>query len=345
MTTTREGTNAVFRRRLVLLRRLQRGPASKQELIETAMLQIDQEIYGSDASPRALDKRFEADKKWLEDFLGVKLRYRRVSKTYEISETWEPLLDLPDDVIAVMAFLQGTFSPATPQSEQVQNFLSLLQSYLPLDRQGQLIEQRTALEVNWGQRDSDIIVPQVEERLDKAILEHHLVAFDYQSPAQADKQPRRHTVEPWQRYFDSIRGHDYLRGFCRRVVGPKGCFNLEKYYHYRLGRIHNLEILSQKLPPIPPPIPKVAFRYQLTAEIARLGDVTEHPGITILKTDPQPDESIIVHAQTDDVWWAVRSLLHYGANCQVLEGGSIFYEMRRTVKKMAETYKLISEMA
>ncbi|MFQ5436595.1 MAG: WYL domain-containing protein, partial [Anaerolineae bacterium] len=319
MPSTREGSSAVYRRCLVLLHRLQHGPAGKQALIKTVLTKLDQEAYGGDVSPRALDKRFEEDKKRLERLFGVELRYRRAGNVYEIQKVWEPLLDLPDEAVEAMAFLQSTFSPAAPQSEQIQNFLSLLQTYLPLERQQALQQQRTALEVEWGQRDSDQISPQIETILSKALLEHRLIVFDYRSPAQADKQPRRHTVEPWGRYFDSVRGHYYLRGFCRRVVGPLGEFHLERYLPYRLGRINNLEMLPQKLPPFPPPLKRVKFAYRLAPEIARLGEVTQHPGITIIALEPQADESMLVRAETDDVWRAVRSLLHYGSNCQVLE--------------------------
>lgn len=342
MSPSREGSTAVFRRCLALLQRLQRGPASKQALIEAALAKVDREVYGGKVSPRALDKRFEADKKRLETLFGVKLRYRRADNTYEIRDVWEPFLDLPDEAVQAIAFLQSTFSPAAPQSEQIQNFLSLLQTYLPLERQHDLEGQRTALAVEWGQRDSDAISPQLEAALSKALLEHRLIVFDYQSPAQADKQPRRHTVEPWQRYFDSVRGHYYLRGYCRRVAGPLGTFDLKRYFHYRLGRISNLEILPQKLPPFPPPVPKVKFAYRLSPEIARLGDVTAHPGITITALEPQPDESIIVQAETDDVWRAARSLLHYGPNCQVLPGSSVFYELQKTIKAMAAVYEVVA---
>jgi predicted DNA-binding transcriptional regulator YafY len=324
------------------LRRLQRGSASKRDLIEAALTEVDREVYGGDVSQKALDKRFEADKERLADLFGVELRYRRSTNTYEIAQVWKPLLDLPNEALSAIAFLQSTFSPAAPQSEQVQNLLSLLQTYLPLERQGELIQQRTALEVEWGQRDSDDISPDVEAGLNRAVLKRRLIAFDYYSPRHPDRQPRRHTVEPWQRYFDSVRGHHYLRGYCRRVVEPGSEARPNRYLTYRLGRIANLELLPQKLPPFPPPSSRVELTYRLAPEIARLGDVTQHPGITILKTKTQPDDSIIVHAQTNDLWRATRSLLHYGATCRVIGGGEALAEMRRMVKEMAEIYELIS---
>jgi predicted DNA-binding transcriptional regulator YafY len=332
-----------MQRCLALLRRLQRGSASKKELIAVALAEIP-EVYGDLTDQRALDKRFEADKKRLFNWFGVKLHYRRADHTYEIEDVWNtPLLNLSDQALQALAFLQTTFSPTAPQSEQVQNFLSLLQSYLPSDRQKTLLQQRTALEVEWGQRDRDHIDPQVEQDLNRARLERRLIAFDYHSPRHTEQQARRHTVEPWQQTFDSIRGHYYLRGYCRRVSGPKGEFHPNRYFLYRLGRIHNLEILPQKLPPSPPLVPKVKFTYRLAPAIARLGDVTTHPGITIEKTEPQPDGSIVVQAHTTDPWWTVRSLLHYGSNCQILSGNEVLYEMHRTVKAMAQVYELIEE--
>jgi predicted DNA-binding transcriptional regulator YafY len=340
MSSVREGPTTVIKRCLALLRRLQQGPADKEELIASVLDAVDREAYGG-AAGKALDKRFEYDKRKLEDLFGLQVRYRRATGTYEIEDVWEPLLDLPDEALTAIAFLQETFDPSAPMHDQVQNFLGLLVSYLSPERRGDLERGRTALQVEWGQRDDDVIAPGVEAGLSRALIERRLVAFDYHSPAQADGVPRRHTVEPWERYFDSVRGHYYLRGYCRRTVGPYGEHTQNRYFYYRLGRIRNLEVLPGKLPPRPPSAPRVELVYRLTPKIARRGEVTRHPEITILRTESQEDESIIVHAETENVWWAVRSLLHYGPNCQVLGGDEALFEMRRTVKEMAGVYGVV----
>lgn len=337
MSLTRESSTTVARRCLALLRRLQRGPATKRELINAALMTVGRDAYGG-AAGRALDKRFEGDKRRLRELFGLEWRYQRATGSYEITDVWEPLLDLPDEALTTIAFLQETFDPSAPMHDEIQNFLGLLTSYLSPERRGDLERQRSALQVEWGQRDDDEILPDVETGLSRALVEHRLVVFDYHSPGQENGIARRHTVEPWGRHFDSVRGHHYLRGYCRRSAGPLGEYTHNRYFHYRLGRIRNLEVLPQKLPPFPPSAPRVELVYRLAPRIARRGEVTRHPGITIMRTEPQEDGSVIVHAETDNAWWAVRTLLHYGANCQVLGGDEMLWEMRRTVSEVARVY-------
>ncbi len=339
MSPVRESPTTVFKRCLALLRRLQRGPATKEELLEFVLAGVDAEAYGN-ATGAALDKRFEADKRKLREIYGLEIRYRRSDRTYVIVDAWEPLLDLPDEALSAMAFLQETFEPGTPNAGAVQDFLSLLVSYLSPERRGDLERQRTALQVEWGQQDDDTLAPDVERGLRKALTQRRLIAFDYYSPAQQDGLPRHHVVEPWERYFDSSRGHYYLYGYCRRTEGPRGPYEPRRYIRYRLGRIDNLRVLPDKLPPQRPRVRKQPLVYRLAPEVARRGDVTRLPGITVLRREPQEDGSIIVHAETDDLWWAVRRLLHYGAACEVLGEREALYTMRRVVKKMAKVYGL-----
>jgi predicted DNA-binding transcriptional regulator YafY len=294
--------------------------------------------YGG-ATGSALTKRFETDKDNLQNIFGVEWRYRRDIGAYELIDVWEPPFDLPDQALKVMAFLQATFEIGAPMHDEVQDFLSLLTSYLPPERRGDLDDQRTALDVAWGRHDDAEIDPAMERGLDKALLARRLVAFDYYSPSQQDGKPRRHIVEPWQRYFDSVRGHYYLRGYCRQTTSEAyGTIPQRRYIRYRLSRMHNLEVLPDKLGRQPPHVPQEPLVYRLAPMIARRGEVSRHPGIEIIELEPQDDDSVIVHAKTDDIWWAVRTLLHYGPSCEVLGGREALYEMRRTVAQMADVY-------
>lgn len=329
----------VIRRCLAMLRRLQRGPATKEELIQAVFNALDSEVYGN-ATGRSLDRRFERDKRKLRDVFGLELRYHRATNTYELFNAWEPLLDLPDSALRAIAFLQETFTPEAPGYEMVQGLLALLVGYLSPERRGDLDKQRTDLEVLWGRRDEDEIMPMVEHSLRKAMIERRWIAFDYHSPAQADEKPRRHVVQPWERYFDSVRGHYYLRGYCKETSSEAhGTRSQHRYFYYRLGRIRNLEILPTKLPPFQPRVRTKPLVYRLTATVARRGNVSRHPGIKILEKEPQADGSILVHAETENVWWAIRSLLHYGANCEVLGGPEARYEMEKVVRARAEMYR------
>jgi len=52
------------------------------------------------------------------------------------------------------------------------------------------------------------------------------------------------------------------------------------------------------------------------------------------------DGSVLVRGWTDNLFWAVRSLLHYGPNCRVVGGPELLSEMRRIVGQMTELYGL-----
>jgi predicted DNA-binding transcriptional regulator YafY len=321
-----------------MLRRLQRGPASKDALI-LAVREAIEEPYGG-ASGRSLTRRFEADKRKLRELLGIDLVYDRGADHYEIAGVREPLLDLPDRALAAIAFLQETFEPPAPNRELVQDFLTLLTGYLSSARRSALDDQRTALAIAWGRQDRDALDPDVDRALRKGLTERRLIAFDYYSPSHADGLPRRHTVEPWERYFDSVRGHEYLRGYCRKTVSAAhGEHAQHRYFRYRLGRMHNVAVLPDKLPPTPRHTRTYPLIYRLRAEIARRGEVTHHPGIAIERTEPQEDGSVIVRAETDSPWWAVRTLLHYGPSCEVLGGSDALYQMRRVVEEISGLYE------
>jgi predicted DNA-binding transcriptional regulator YafY len=198
---------------------------------------------------------------------------------------------------------------------------------------------RVALAVQWGRRDRDTLAPGVDRALTKALISRRLIAFDYYSPSQPDGQPRRHTVEPWERYFDSARGHDYLYGYCRQTTSAAyGARDQHRYFHYRLGRIQNVSVLPDKLPAIPPRVRTEPLVYRLAPEIVRRGEISDHPGIEIQRKETEGNGGVTVYAETDNVWWAVRTLLHYGATCEILGGPAARYEAERTVRALAARY-------
>lgn len=331
MSHARESSAAIIRRCLAMLRRLQRGPATRAALIAAAG-------YEDTVEP-ALTKRFEADKRRLTALFGAEWRYHKATGGYEWLEAWEGWCDLPDTALEALAFLQKTFEPGAPMADEVQNFLGTLVGYLPPERRGDLLRLRTALEVQWGQQDDDVIDATVEANLQRALQQRRLIAMTYSSPERADGRPLRHIVEPWALAYMAVWGHYYLRGYCRYIEDEMHRpIPQRRYIYYRLGRIHAVELLPEKLSAPPTVFPK-PLRYRLAARIARQGNVTRHAGIRILHTEAQDDGSVIVDAETDDVWWAVRTLLHYGANCEVLGGPEALAEMRQTVEAMAAVYE------
>jgi len=332
----------IIQRCLAMLRRLQRGPATKDELIAAVRAAMPPDDPYEGASGKALNKRLDTYKKNLDQIFNVDWTYSQATGQYTLGYIWEPSLDLPDEALGAIAFLQETFEPDAPNYESVQHFLSLIVSCLSPERRGDLDRQRSTLDMTWGPRDNDAIDLRVEQKLYKARTQHRLVAFDYYSPTYEHGASKRHIVEPWERYFDSAWGHHYLHGYCRRILSNDGQSREPRtYIRYRMGRIRNVTVLPDKLPPTRPSVPRRELRYRLAPEIARYGEVTHHPGIDILQTERQADGSIIVHAETESVWWAVRALLHYGATCQVLGGPEALAEMRTIVQGMAEAYGLL----
>lgn len=332
----RESQWLVMRRCLAIVRRVQRGPAHWDELLEAVLTQVDGEAYG-EGDETAKRKRLENDLARIRDKLGIDLFFDREAGGYVIRDAWLPLLDLPTEDLATLAWLEETFGPGSPQHDEVQALLGRLRLYLSPERRGEIERCHTELVVDLEQRDQDRIVPGVWEGLTRGLAERRRIEFLYVSPQQADGTARRHVVDPYERYFDTVRGHYYLHGWCYYSVGPKGRWEHNAYFDYRLGRIYDVQVLPDKLPPCRPHAHRYTVEYELAPQVARLG-VSRQRGIEIVSVERQPDGSAVVRGESTDLFAAVQSLLHYGANCRVLGGPQALARMRAVVRRMAEVY-------
>lgn len=334
----RKSTWLVIRRCLAIIRCAQRGPASRDDLIE-AMLRVERRRgYSEAVDEEALRRRLEEDLQRIRERLMVDLYYDREADGYVIEDAWMPLLDLPDEDLATIAWLERTFDPRAPKHDEVHGFLRRLRLYLDPGRVAEIEESRTAPGVDLRQRDGDEVRPSVWRGLRKAYLRQLQLELVYLSPQREDGEPLRHVVEPYEpHYFDTTRGHYYLRAYCRRVEGPEGTTYPETYLTYRLGRIQELAVLPRKLPPMAPSAPRYEVEYELAPKVARLG-ITRHPEIEVDEIERREDGGAVVRGETDDVFWAVRTLLHYGPNCRVLGGPEVRREMRKVVERTAELY-------
>lgn len=332
----RESEWLVIRRCLAIIRRLQQGPANWRALVE-AVLAEDEEAYGYTAG-QALYKRLRNDLDRLRNNLYIDIRADRRSGEYTIHTLDTPLLNLPNEDLMTIAWLEQTFNPNSPKYREVRAFLQRLQLYLPAARRAQIEQQRTLLMMDLGQRDEDRIDPQVEMGLVQALTRRQRVEFDYYSPQHEDEQPRRHVVDIFEpAYFDTERGHYYVYGWCHYAVTPTGQDTVEDYITYRLGRIHNLKLLPNKLPASPPIPRQYPVKYWLAPEVARYG-VTQRRWITIEQVETQAD-GVIIAGVTPHPFFAVQELMHYRHNCQVLGGAEMLNRMRNTVQEMARLYK------
>lgn len=333
---SRESSWLVLRRCLAIIRRVQRGPARWQDLVEAVRQagEVD-DPYGG-AAGKALRKRVENDLRRIREALGVEIRYSREAGGYILHDLWVPLLDLPDEDLATLGWLRETFGPDTPQYEAVQGLVSRLCSFMDMERRFRVTEYRSTLAVDLQHRDDDTISQSIWDGLTRALEERRWIAFDYLSPHYSDGQPRRHIVAPVRRSFHPGRGHYYLYGWCKEIQRPVPT-PVEQYIFYRLGRMSNLQILPNLLPPSLPSPPRYRVIYELAPEIARMG-VTRPYEIRVLRTESRPDGSAVVYGEAESLFWAVQRLLEYGAGCRVLGGPQLLAEMRRTVREMARIY-------
>ena len=332
----RESQWQVARRCLTIIRRVQRGPASWRDLVDAVLAQEGPEAYGG-AEGEALHRRVANDLQRIRDRLEVELRFDRRAGGYTIRDAWLPLLDLPEDDLATIAFLEQTFDHGSPQHDEVHALLGRLRLYLGVERQAALERCRTALSVDLSRRDEQQISPVVWARLEKARLERRQVELAYLSPRYEDGCPRRHTVDPQDLRFDTAHGHYYLHAYCRCVAGPDGREQPCCYRSYRVDRILDATVLPQKVSPVPPPVPCYAVEYELAPQVARLG-VTRHPWMEVEAVERRGDGSALVRGHTDSLFWAVRGLLHYGPTCRVVGGPEMVGEMRGIVEEMGGMY-------
>lgn len=334
---TRESTWLVARRCLAIIRRVQRGPATRGELVEAVLAQEGEDAYDG-AERAALKSRVEKDLIRIRRRLRVDVYYNRRLRGYIIKDTWLPLLDLPDEDLSTIAWLEQTFGPDTPQHGDVQAFLGRLRSYLDVDRRRAVRQQREQVAIDLSRRDEDEIAPDVISTIEDAIYRRVRITFDYYAPDRGDEEPRRHTIDPYEHYFE--RGHQYLRGYCRSIDGPEGLYEPRAWYTYRLGRIADVTVLSQKLPPTPPPARTYDVVYELAPVIAK-GGISSHDVIEIQSVEERDDGSALVQGTTTDTFAAVQALMRYRHNCKVVGGPAMVQRMEEVVETMAELYGIV----
>ncbi len=321
----------VLRRCIEILTRLQRGPAPSDELLAIVSASED-----DPSEPAGVKRRFEEDRRRLRQILGCNIEYDHRSNQYNLREVDLPLLDLPPEAIRGLAFLQATFSKDAPMSHEVGTLIDLLLMLISEERRREVAHERALLEVDLRPRDKDRIEDAVWEAIQKACNSHRQLEFDYFSPRHADREPRRNLVEPQRYYFDTTRKHYYLEAFCLEVSGPKGTWPRREVVHYRIGRIRGPRVIPQVFVPRRMGPRLYELIYELGPEIARLG-VTEH--FPSSQVDYRPDGSTEVHTMVDDLFFALRALLHYGPGCRVLGGEEALREMRKLIKAMADQYQ------
>ncbi|MCP4165894.1 MAG: WYL domain-containing protein [Chloroflexi bacterium] len=336
MSASRESQWLVLRRCLAIIRRLERGPTGRMHLIEAVYESEGRDAYGN-VEDKALGKRFENDLKRIREQLDVEIRYGRKERAYVLQDTWLPLLDLPDEDLATIAWLDDTFGLDSPKHDEVHALLGRLRSWLDINRRAEIERQRGMLSVDLTRRDEHEIPEGVWARLLDVLERRCQVEFLYGSPQQTDKTPRRHVAEFYNEpYFDD--GHYYIRGYCRYTDGPLGKNTMRRYFNYRLDRISDISVLPTKLPPYPPRPKTYEVVYELSADVARKG-VSRPRWVTSHDVERRPDGSAVVRGETEDLFRTLQALMRYRHHCRVLGGVELLGEMKEVVRKMGEMYE------
>lgn len=324
----------VVERCLALLVRLTRGPAITQELFEIIQSCGDS---AEDLSNRQLRKRFENDRQKLEEIFGCELDYNRADGTWALVSMDRPLIDLPPDALRGLAFLQTTFSADTaPMRHEVRALTDVMLMLISESGRDEVSRERGLIEVDLRPRDEDQIPDNVWSTVQKTCTRHQELEFDYLSPTYEDGIPQTHRVEPMRCYFDSVRAHYYLEAYCIEKRTTNGVIPRGQMRQYRLGRMSNPHELPRKFVPSQRKPEKQELVYELTPEVARLG-VTRH--IRDSRVERRPDGSAIVRAVSSDLFFDLRTLLHYGPNCRVLGGERALRDMKALVSGMNQLYQ------
>lgn len=321
----------VIERCMQLLLQLLRAPAHTDQLLDLVRQHSESD---EDISDSALRKRFENDRQRLREWFGCDLAFDHRSGIYELKSVDFPLLDLPDDAARGLAFLQATFIQNTPMQAEIKSLSDQIMMVIPEARRREVARERT-IQLDLATKDQDEIDPRVREAVERATYEHRLLEFWYHSPQQDDQKPRRHKVEPMRFFYDTIWKHYYLEAYCLETFSEAfGVVVKPDVRRYRLGRMREVKLLPQKFAP-GRSLPRYEIVYELAPHIAREGVTLHFPDSVVTPFD---DGSVEIRAISNNLFFDVRTLLHYGAGCKVTGGGEAVAEMKRLVQKLSRQY-------
>ena len=329
---TRASSWLKVQRCLVILHRLQRGPASPEVLIHTVKAALGDTAYGS-----APQKALERDIQQLRTTFDLTIPLRQGEYAL-VGVGSIPLLDLPDHALQAMAFLYDTFQPKTAGAEQVRALLDLLTAYLPEERRRALRRMRAVPRVDLRPVDSGEIDEETWAAVERAVVKRQQLAFEYQSPRR--EGPTHHVVEPYVLVFED--GPYYLDAYCRRWEAPDGTTGQHTAIPYRMDRIvpGSARVLPTRLPPSRRKPRTFTLRYELAPIIVRGGVSHRFPETKVKVRD---DGWAEVTAKIVNPFMAAKRLLSYGANCRVLEPPEVVRHIKEAVRGMAEIYGICTE--
>jgi predicted DNA-binding transcriptional regulator YafY len=334
-----ESTWTVTRRCLAILLRLQKGAATRTELINASYAESLADMPADEIAV----KRFHNDKARMANSWGIKIGYNKQEKAYVIQERHRPLLNLPPAAIETLAFLKHSYQDNVPGAFEVSRLVEQLVDWLPADGQRAYQNQlhQRALATNQALRDNETINPTVEMLIRKAWEERRIVLFEYMARSNESGVSKQHRVQPWELRINKSRRHLELWGYCEWQTTIHGEWKYENYRTYRLGRIvpGSIEIKG-KIPGVRPVGKPIRVAYELDPRLLVGG---------LSSQDELIDEPILV--EQADGWWRVegqtysvfsltRELLYYGEKCRVVDAG---YDKRED-RLQKEMKKIVDEL-
>ncbi|MBX0326229.1 WYL domain-containing protein [Oscillochloris sp. ZM17-4] len=329
---TKRSSWLTFRRRLLLVRTLMRGPAGSADLVAAINAELGSQGY-PEAAAAALKHDFDS----LKSEYGCRISYERATRRYALDDLGElALLDLPDESMEALAFLDASFPEGggMPEHANIRALLERVLLLLPPARQAQHRRQRGSMRLGIGSV-SGKIDPQTLDVVKRAIDGRRELSFAYLGSFDGD-QPRHHRVAPYGITFRP-EGHGYLDATLLDVT-PRGGEVIRAAIDYRLDRIvaGSAAVLPTMLPPQRALPPSYRLRYTLVPQVARRRDLAAvFPEAQISYRD---DGGAEVTATVTNLWQARQLLLRYGDACTVHEPPELVELFRKTALGLAEIY-------
>lgn len=328
---TKRSSWITFKRRLLVVRLLLRGPISKQCLIDKVQSILRDDGYPLDANS-AIKNDFDALKR---DF-DCEIKFRRKTASYQLLSLGTlSLLDMTDASFDALIFLEDN-EDALPIHTNIRSFLDEVRRLLPPDRQEKLRSRSPISLERIGTTETQIPID-IMNTLQQS-LRRQEIEFYYRSN-DPNGQLIWHRVAPYEIIIRST-GHAYLDATTLEMKPLTLSIKLPGATMYRIDRIvaGTLKKLPKSLPPQRLGVHVHQIQYWLHPNVARRRDVASHfPNSHIIYND---DESAIVTATSTNLWQARQTLLSYGSACIVLQPIELVNLFKKAIQDMAINYDL-----
>lgn len=319
-------------RRLDLVRRLLRGPATTEALIADLRQALGDDIYPADA--RAALRH---DMTALRETFGCAFVFRAGEGYFLTDLGTLTILDLaPDELEALALLFSAIDEGALPRTTALGQLRLRLLALLPESQRQQLSAIEPSPRLDLPTRTTGA-VDRVIARLRPALAKCE-VSFQYRSPYTSPDEVEQHRVAPYELFQRD--GATYLDAYCIES-------SLKKLHGrsipYRVDRIvaKSIRRLPSQLPPVRYARRSYRLRYELAPSVAGRRDITLwFEGSSCSYTD---DGDVVVEACITDLWHARDVLLRYREHCRVLEPPELVELMRESATRLAELYQPTSD--